>query len=89
MVVAEVMVPKGISGPEHRSFILIPHIIYNVLFFEGCILYILQRTMTNEHDLLVLALVLSQSIPSSKTYQKMLKGSSAYDRDICDLQVSF
>ena len=26
MVVAEVMVPKGISGPEHRAYILIPHI---------------------------------------------------------------
>ena len=26
MVVAEVMVPMGISGPEHRAYILIPHI---------------------------------------------------------------
>ena len=51
-------------------------------------LYILQRTTTNEHDLLVLALVLSQSMSCPKTYQKVLKGS-AYDRDICDLQVNF
>ena len=86
MVVAEVMVPKGISGPEHRAYILIPHIKRQALMKNT--LYILQRTTTNEHDLLVLALVLSQSMSCPKTYQKVLKGF-AYENFFYGLQVNF